>query len=144
MPAVLIGALLIGLVWFLSQLIRFALSRTREYVADAGAVELTKNPDAMISALRKVEGRSFVKAPDEVQGMFLDNRKEGFLDGLFATHPPILERIQALEPGFRGEQLHSSAYWRPGPFAGRRVLVVGGVLIATFERRRRLSPAELR
>ena len=58
MPAVLIGALLIGLVWFLSQLIRFALSRTREYVADAGAVELTKNPDAMITALTDAVTRS--------------------------------------------------------------------------------------
>jgi heat shock protein HtpX len=95
-PLLLIG-FGIALVGFaLAVVIRLMLSRTREYVADAGAVELTKNPDAMISALRKVEGRSFVKAPDEVQGMFLDNRKEGFLDGLFATHPSIDRRVEAL------------------------------------------------
>jgi heat shock protein HtpX len=95
-PLLMIG-FAIALVGFaLAVVIRLMLSRTREFVADAGAVELTKNPDAMISALRKVEGRSFVKAPDEVQGMFLDNRKEGFLDGLFATHPSIDKRVEAL------------------------------------------------
>lgn len=95
-PLLMIG-FAIALVGFaLAVVIRLMLSRTREFVADAGAVELTKNPDAMISALRKVEGRSVVKAPDEVQGMFLDNRKEGFLDGLFATHPSIDKRVEAL------------------------------------------------
>jgi heat shock protein HtpX len=95
-PLLLIG-FGIALVGFaLAVVIRLMLSRSREFVADAGAVELTKNPDAMISALRKVEGRSFVMAPDEVQGMFLDNRKEGFLDGLFATHPSIDKRVEAL------------------------------------------------
>ena len=48
---------LIAVAWILSIVIRFALSRQREYLADAGSVELTKNPDAMISALRKIEGR---------------------------------------------------------------------------------------
>ena len=55
--ALLIAAVLIALAWLLSALIRFALSRSREFLADAGSVELTKNPDAMISALRKIEGR---------------------------------------------------------------------------------------
>ncbi len=95
-PLLLIGFAIALIGFALAVVIRLMLSRTREYVADAGAVELTKNPDAMISALRKVEGRSFVKAPDEVQGMFLDNRKEGFLDGLFATHPSIDKRVEAL------------------------------------------------
>src|SRR5262249_8056273 len=55
--AMLIAILLIAVAWMLSIVIRFALSRKREYLADAGSVELTKNPDAMISALRKIEGR---------------------------------------------------------------------------------------
>ena len=54
---------MIALAWLLSIVIRFALSRTREYLADAGAVELTKNPDAMISALRKIEGHGELAAP---------------------------------------------------------------------------------
>ena len=95
-PLILIG-LAIGAVGYLfAVVIRMMLSRTREYVADAGAVELTKNPDSMISALRKVSGRSKLQAPDDVQGMFLDNEKEGFTDALFATHPSIDKRIAAL------------------------------------------------
>ena len=96
-PLMLIG-LAIGVVGYgLAFLIRMSLSRTREYVADAGAVELTKNPDAMISALRKVSGHSAIEAPEELRGMFLDNTADssGFA-GLFATHPPIERRIAAL------------------------------------------------
>src|SRR3954462_2059356 len=55
--AIVIAIALIAFAWFLSVVIRFALSRRREYLADAGSVELTKNPDAMISALRKIENR---------------------------------------------------------------------------------------
>jgi heat shock protein HtpX len=60
-------------------------------------VELTKNPDAMISALRKVSGQSKLEAPDELRGMFLDNTADkADFAGLFATHPPIEKRIAAL------------------------------------------------
>jgi heat shock protein HtpX len=90
---VAIAAMAIGYV--LALVIRMTLSRSREYVADAGAVELTKNPDAMISALRKIDGRSTISAPEQVQGMFIENRQSG-IGGLFATHPPIAKRIAAL------------------------------------------------
>ncbi len=97
MPLILIG-LAVGVIGYgLATVIRMSLSRTREYVADAGAVELTKNPDAMISALRKVSGQSKVEAPDELRGMFLDNAPEkASFSALFATHPPIEKRIAAL------------------------------------------------
>jgi heat shock protein HtpX len=81
--------------YLLAIVIRMALSRTREFVADAGAVELTKNPDAMIGALRKIDGHSALQAPETVQGMFIDNQETGFYS-LFATHPPIKARIDAL------------------------------------------------
>src|SRR3954469_7731755 len=65
---------LIALAWFLSVVIRFALSRRREYLADAGSVELTKNPDAMISALRKIENRGDLEgATSGVMEMCIDN-----------------------------------------------------------------------
>ncbi|CAL1691769.1 Protease HtpX [Brevundimonas subvibrioides] len=95
-PLILIGFLIAAVGYVFAIVIRMMLSRTREFVADAGSVELTKNPDAMISALRKVSGRSKLQAPDDVQGMFLDNEREGFTDALFATHPSIDKRIAAL------------------------------------------------
>jgi heat shock protein HtpX len=72
------------------------LSRSREFLADAGSVELTKNPDAMISALRKIEGRGELHgATSAVMEMCVDNPREEFTD-LFSTHPPIEKRIKAL------------------------------------------------
>jgi heat shock protein HtpX len=76
--------------------IRFALSRSREYLADAGSVELTKNADAMISALMKISGKGELEGvPSGLMEMCVDNPRSGFAD-LFATHPPIEERIDAL------------------------------------------------
>ena len=72
--AILIAVVLIAVAWILSIVIRFALSRQREYLADSGSVELTKNPDAMISALRKIEGRGELPgATSAVMEMCIDN-----------------------------------------------------------------------
>jgi heat shock protein HtpX len=107
--AILIAIALIVVAWILSLVIRFALSRSRELLADAGSVELTKNPDAMISALRKIEGRGeLAGATSAVMEMCLDNPREEFAD-LFATHPPIEERIQAIMKFAGGHD--------PGPLA---------------------------
>lgn len=93
---VLIGFAIVAVAYALAIVIRFALSRRREYMADAGAVELTKNPDAMIRALQKISADPKIeKAPAEVREMFLYDRETGFA-GLFATHPPIEKRIEAL------------------------------------------------
>jgi len=96
LPGALIALALIALAWVLSVVVRFSLSRAREFLADAGAVELTKNPDAMISALRKIEGRGELPgATSAVMEMCVDNPREGFAD-LFATHPSIDRRVEAL------------------------------------------------
>jgi heat shock protein HtpX len=93
---IVIAIALVAVAWLLSVVIRFALSRKREYLADAGSVELTKDPDAMISALRKIEGRGELhRSTSAVMEMCIDNPREGFAD-LFATHPPIESRIAAL------------------------------------------------
>ncbi|HZV84534.1 MAG TPA: M48 family metallopeptidase [Brevundimonas sp.] len=114
-PLVLIGMAFAVVGFVLAIVIRMMLSRTREFVADAGAVELTKNPDAMISALRKVEGRSSLKGPDELQQLFLDNQPNGVgLEGLFASHPPIEKRIAALVKFGGGRD--------PGPWSGEETL----------------------
>src|SRR5262249_1884430 len=94
--AIPIAVALIAIAWILSIVIRFALSRKREYLADAGSVELTKNPDAMISALRKIEGRGeLAGATSAVMEMCIDNPREGF-SNIFDTHPPIDARVAAL------------------------------------------------
>ena len=93
---VILAFALVAVAWLLSVVIRFALSRRREFLADAGSVELTKNPDAMISALRKIEGRGeLVRANSAVMEMCLDNPREGFAD-LFDTHPSVEKRVAAL------------------------------------------------
>ncbi|HZP79963.1 MAG TPA: M48 family metalloprotease [Pseudolabrys sp.] len=94
--AIVIALALIALVWILSIVIRFALSRQREYLADSGSVELTKNPDAMISALRKIEGRGEIPgANSAVMEMCIDNPREGF-SNVFDTHPSVDARVAAL------------------------------------------------
>jgi heat shock protein HtpX len=92
---VLVALAVAAIGWVLALVIKMAISRRREYVADAGAVELTKNPDSMISALQKISGHSELHAPSSVRSMFLDDEDEGVM-GLFATHPPIGKRIEAL------------------------------------------------
>src|SRR6202022_4626813 len=94
--ALLIALAMIAVAWLLSIVIRFALSRRREYLADAGSVELTKNPDAMISAPRKIEGRGeLAGGTSAVMEMCIDNPREGF-SNIFDTHPPIGDRVAAL------------------------------------------------
>jgi heat shock protein HtpX len=93
---ILIAVAVFILARMLAIALRFAMSRKREYLADAGSVELTKNPDAMIAALRKVAGHSEIRAPAQIQEMFLDHPRRTGLAGLFATHPPIDARIAAL------------------------------------------------
>src|SRR5438477_440302 len=93
--AIVIALVLIAVAWLLSIVIRFALSRKREFLADAGSVELTKNPDAMISALRKIEGRGELQgATSAVMEMCVDNPREGIAD-LSATHPSVDSRVGA-------------------------------------------------
>jgi heat shock protein HtpX len=107
--AVIIALVMIAVAWILSIVIRFALSRKREYLADAGSVELTKNPDAMITALRKIEGRGELEgATSAVMEMCVDNPRSGFAD-LFATHPSIEARVEALVKFAGGRD--------PGPIA---------------------------
>jgi heat shock protein HtpX len=106
---IIIAVALIALAWLLSQMVRLALSRSREYLADAGSVELTKDPDAMISALRKIENRGELPgATSAVMELCLDNPRQGLSD-LFATHPSVDARVQALVKFAGGHD--------PGPIA---------------------------
>jgi heat shock protein HtpX len=106
---IIIAVALIVLAWLLSQVVKLALSRSREFLADAGSVELTKNPDAMISALRKIENRGELPgATSAVMELCVDNPRQGFAD-LFATHPSVQSRVDALVKYAGGRD--------PGPLA---------------------------
>ena len=74
---------------------RFAISRRREYMADAGSVQLTKNPDAMMRALMKIAGMDYIPQTTEDVRMMCCENGHKFM-GLFATHPPIEQRIKAI------------------------------------------------
>ncbi len=116
--AILVALAMIAIAYALAIVIRFALSRRREYLADAGAVELTKNPDAMISALQKISGNAAVNAPSEVREMFIENPHSDFAS-IFATHPPIDKRIEALAK-FAGGRIAAAPMTpvaaKPGPW----------------------------
>lgn len=92
-------------IYFFSMIFKFALSRSREYMADAGAVSMTKDAHALASALRKISGNSKLETSNnEVKELFIDNSSDseskgflGSIGSLFSTHPPIEKRIEFLE-----------------------------------------------
>ena len=105
--AIILVVLVMGIIgYLLSLLFRFALSRKREYLADAGAVEITKDSRALANALRKITKDPLIEAVEreDVAQMFIEHptkkKKKSFagaIASLFATHPPIEERIELLE-----------------------------------------------
>lgn len=101
--AIAIIMILAAFGWLLTSIFRFALSRKREYLADAGAVELTRSPESMASALRKVSKDARIEAVtrQDVAQMFIENpgekKKKASLSSMFATHPSIEDRISVLE-----------------------------------------------
>lgn len=90
---VLLAILWVG--YMATLLTRFAISRKREFMADAGAVRITKNPEAMMRALIRISGAADIpKAPDDIKALCFENARP-FL-GMFSTHPPIASRVQAI------------------------------------------------
>jgi heat shock protein HtpX len=110
-PLVLLGLAVLVIAPLFALLLRFAISRRRESLADANAVRLTRDPDAMIGALQVLAGdhssvdfshgfaaHLWIEEPEDRDG-------PGLVDRLFATHPPIPERIAALR-GIGGDARH--------------------------------------
>ena len=112
-----LGLLVIGYGGtFFGNLIKSAVSRQREFLADASAVQYTRNPDGIGGALKKIGGYSEgtqISSSDasEISHMlFCSGIKEKF-SGMFATHPPLNERIKRIDPRWDGKL----AYSRPSP-----------------------------
>jgi heat shock protein HtpX len=92
----LVAVTVLWLARLVSLALRFAISRKREFMADAGAIELTKNPEALVSALTKIEAKPEVEqVADEVQQMFIFDPPDGW--SWFTTHPPMAARIAAIK-----------------------------------------------
>ncbi|PSK94291.1 M48 family metallopeptidase [Taibaiella chishuiensis] len=101
---IIVAIAVTAIAYLISLLLRFGISRRREYMADAGAAEMTRNPLALASALRKISEDPYIEAVrnQDVAQLFIDHPsaedKSSFsLESLFATHPPIDKRIKALE-----------------------------------------------
>jgi len=104
----ILGLIIVILAAFISRYSRLAISRRREFLADAGAVELTKNPDALIRALLKLEANSRLeRMPSAIQSMCFCNPLEGIL-ALFSTHPPVAKRVEALVQYAGGRRPHAA------------------------------------
>lgn len=102
---VLIGVVFLIFGYFIAPLLRLAMSRQREYLADATAALTTRNPAALASALEKIDNHSHMAMLDEHPSMAamciqspkkVESRLFNRLSGLYATHPPIGERIKRL------------------------------------------------
>jgi heat shock protein HtpX len=99
---ILIAIAVTAICYLISIFLRFGVSRSREYLADAGAAEMTKKPYALANALRKIDTDPLIEAVHnrDVAQLFIDNpqpEKKNFINGLFSTHPPIQKRIELLE-----------------------------------------------
>ncbi|MFZ5638461.1 MAG: M48 family metallopeptidase [Pseudomonadota bacterium] len=152
--AILVAALVamaIGYVGlFFGRMIKAGVSRSRELLADASAVQFTRQTAGLAGALKKIGGvgdgaRLTHRGDAEEVGHMLFGDGVGF-SGLFATHPPLLQRIQALEPSFRGDQLAAlQRKWMATPPNGleedaRLGLTDSGVRLPAADARFDISP----
>ena len=99
-----VGSIILLIVGILAPIVatlaQLAVSREREYLADISAVKLTRYPEGMINALKKLDehGRPMKHQNTATASMYINNpMKKGFLTKLFSTHPPIEDRIERLE-----------------------------------------------
>jgi len=108
LPLLGLALIVIGFIGvFFGRLIQAAVSRQREFLADAASVQFTRNPDGLAGALKKIgglESGSKLESPhaQEASHLFFANGLRSAVTGLMATHPPLEERIRALDPAFDG------------------------------------------
>ena len=113
--AVSVAAIVLGFIGtFFGNLIKAAVSRQREYLADASAVQFTRDPAGIAGALKRIGGAingSQLQAPNaaEVSHMYFAEGVWQGVAGLWATHPPLAKRIRAIEPNWNGKFLKGPA-----------------------------------
>jgi len=154
LPLIAIGAALVVIGYvgvFFGNLIKAAVSRQREYLADAAAVQFTRNPDGIAGALKKIGGwasHSQLRSASvhEVSHMMFASGLN-FWIGLFATHPPLARRIRRIDPSFDGRfpevkrlQPRAGTAAPPSEPAGRgKQLWQGAAAVAAMEATRRAA-----
>ncbi|MCH7602588.1 MAG: M48 family metallopeptidase [Planctomycetes bacterium] len=110
-----VGLIVVGYIGtFFGNWIKAAVSRQREYLADASAVQFTRNPDGIGGALQKIGGfatGSKIQSPNAPQAshMFFGQALSGGLNFMFATHPPLSDRISRIDPGWDGKFVKTEA-----------------------------------
>ena len=130
---VALAVMVIGYIGlFFGRLIKAGVSRQREYLADASAVQYTRQTRGIAGALKKIggipEGSKLTQAEGEEVSHMLFGDGVGF-SSMFATHPPLLERIQALEPAFRADEFKElSRQWASAPPSGLQEDVALGLV----------------
>jgi hypothetical protein len=121
LPIVGLALIVVGYVGvFFGRMIKAAVSRQREYLADASAVQFTRQSAGLAGALKKIGGLGSRLRNDRAEDVSHMLFGDGFLRGsLFATHPPLVKRIQTLEPSFDVRQLEElSQQWARTPPIG--------------------------
>ena len=104
-----LALLVVGYIgYFFGRLIQASLSRQREYLADASAVQFTRNPDGVTGALKKIGGYAIGSSLDThkaagISHFFFAQAFASNFGGLWGTHPPLGERIRAIDPNFDGK-----------------------------------------
>lgn len=110
-----VGLLVLGYAGtFFGNLIKASISRQREYLADASAVQFTRDPDGIAGALKKIGGSSagsLIRNPDapELSHAYFSAGIPSFLGGFMATHPPLKDRIRRIQPQWDGKFIAPSA-----------------------------------
>jgi len=149
--AIGLGLMVIGFVGtFFGNWIKASVSRQREFLADASAVQYTRNPDGIAGALKVIGGfasGSRLRHPNapEASHLFFSRGVAGLLGSIFATHPPLAERIRRLDPGFDPATLSESRPSSPRPgFGGAAAgLAAGAPAASAFEQIGAPTPAHL-
>jgi Zn-dependent protease with chaperone function len=104
-----VGLLVIGYVgFFFGQWIKASVNRQREFLADASAVQFTRNKDGIAGALKKIGGSSWGSRLDNPSAQqychaYFSDGVGGFMEELFATHPPLEQRIELIDPNWDGK-----------------------------------------
>jgi heat shock protein HtpX len=95
---IVVGFLLAIFAPLLSRLVQMAVSRRREFLADASGAELTRYPDGLADALEKISkiNTGKMNVSESVSHLFISDPNKSALDAIYSTHPPIEERIKRL------------------------------------------------